>query len=305
MVERNYGEAFLEMIVAERGALPNTVSAYRSDLEDFFAFLHTQKTTSVSVSAPLIQEYVQTVSALGYSARTLARKQSSLKQYFLFLLKDGLRKDDPTFQLDAPRLPTSLPKFLSENEIQRLLSACGPPYETRRFLMAQAALEILYSTGVRISELLTLERNAITEGTSTLFIRGKGNKERIVLLSPVACQVALALIEQDRPLKSRWLFPGRNPKRPLTRQAFDSILHDVALRAGIAPQRLSPHVLRHSFASHMLARGADIRSLQMILGHADISTTQIYTHILAERLSTTVRTFHPLSNKTRKRTDHS
>jgi integrase/recombinase XerD len=227
------------------------------------------------------------------SARTAARRLSALRQFHLFLLRESVRTDDPTSQLDTPRLPKPLPKFLAEPEVDALLEAAARK-PGRPGALGRAALELLYATGMRVSELLSLPRSALGAKAEVMIIKGKGSKERMVPLSRAAREAAaglLAMTETD----SRWLFPGRDPKRPLTRQAFFLLLKQIALEAGLDPVRVSPHVLRHSFASHMLARGADLRSLQMLLGHADISTVQIYTHIQTERLRKLVEDHHPLS----------
>ncbi len=235
--------------------------------------------------------------ARGLSARTAARRLSALRQFHLFLLKEGVRTDDPTSQLDTPRLPQPLPKFLSEQEVDALLAA-SERKPGRPGVLGRAALELLYATGMRVSELLSLPRSALGARAEVMIIKGKGGKERMVPLSSAAKQAAAALLAlTDSPGKpaGRWLFPGRDPKLPLTRQAFFLLLKQIALEAGLDPVRVSPHVLRHSFASHMLARGADLRSLQMLLGHADISTVQIYTHVQTERLRKVVEESHPLS----------
>jgi integrase/recombinase XerD len=231
----------------------------------------------------------------GLSARTAARRVSALRQFHRFLVREDVRADDPTALLDAPRLQSTLPKYLSEQEVDALLDAARR-ISGRRGLLARAALEILYATGLRVSELLALPRAALTGDASVLLIRGKGGKERIVPLSETAREAAVALIAEQDP-KLRHLFPGRDPRRTLTRQAFFLLLRQVALQAGLDPARVSPHVLRHSFASHLLARGADLRSLQLLLGHADIATTQIYTHVLAERLQRLVEAHHPLARR--------
>ncbi len=231
--------------------------------------------------------------ALGLSARTAARRLSALRQFHLFLLKEGIRSDDPTSHLDAPQLPKPLPKFLTETEVDALLEAATRK-PGRAGVLGRAALELLYATGMRISELLSLPRATLGDKAEVMIIMGKGRKERMVPLSAAAKEAGAALLEATE-AQGRWLFPGRDPKRPLTRQAFFLILKRIALEAGLDPARVSPHVLRHSFASHMLARGADLRSLQMLLGHADISTVQIYTHIQTERLRKVVEDHHPLS----------
>jgi integrase/recombinase XerD len=220
---------------------------------------------------------------------------SALRQFHLFLLRDGVRTDDPTSQLDTPRLPRPLPKFLTEQEVDALLDAAAQK-PGRPGALARAALELLYATGMRVSELLSLPRTALGATAEVMIIKGKGGKERMVPLSDTAKTAGTALLAVTE-AQSRWLFPGRDPKQPLTRQAFFLLLKQVALEAGLDPARVSPHVLRHSFASHMLARGADLRSLQMLLGHADISTVQIYTHIQTERLRQLLNEHHPLSEQ--------
>jgi integrase/recombinase XerD len=234
------------------------------------------------------------LSANGLSARSAARRLSCLRQFFRFLLREGVRTDDPTGLLDSPRLPSPLPKFLSESQVDALLAAAAtlPPGHAP---LATAAFEILYATGLRISEMLSLPRTALAGGGDMLLVRGKGGKERVVPLSDQARAAAAALLAVSR--ASRFLFPGRDPRRPLTRQGFDRIVRQTALAAGLDPAGISPHVLRHSFASHMLARGADLRSLQVLLGHADITTTQIYTHVLQERLQRLVEQHHPLARR--------
>ena len=221
----------------------------------------------------MLRAYLASLSTLGLSARTAARRLSALRQFFGFLVRDAVRADDPSGALESPRLPKGLPKYLGEADVDALLHAA----RSHPAGHMHAALEILYATGLRISELLALPRTALAGDAALLLIRGKGGRERIVPLSDAARAAA-------EPLgggKGRWLFPGRDPKRPLTRQGFALALKQVALAAGLDPALVSPHVLRHSFASHMLARGADLRSLQLLLGHADIATTQIYTHVLA------------------------
>jgi integrase/recombinase XerD len=284
-------ESFVEMLAAERGAARNTLLAYSRDLQDFSAFAGARGERPAGASAATLQAYMASLSATGLSARSAARRLSCLRQFFLFLMRDRVRADDPTALLDTPRLPRRLPKFLLEPEVEALLQAAAA-LPGHHAALASAAFELLYATGLRISELLSLPRTALAGQAELLRVRGKGGKERIVPLSVGARQAAMALIAQSP--ASRHLFPGRNPAKPLTRQGFDKIVRETALAAGIDPARISPHVLRHSFASHMLARGADLRSLQMLLGHADITTTQIYTHVLHERLHALVVAHHPL-----------
>jgi integrase/recombinase XerD len=283
-------EAYLEMLAAERGAAKNTLAAYQADLEFFTA--HIVPTKPAQAGRGDIAGYMATLAATS-SARTQARRLSALKQFFLFLLREGVRADNPAADQEAPRLPQTLPKFLSEAEVDDLLAAAadlrGPVG-----LKATAGLEILYATGLRVTELLSLPAAALTTDAAILMVKGKGGRERIIPLSDAAKQAAANLRAASK-TPARYLFPGRDRKLPMTRQGFALILKQVALQAGIDPARLSPHVLRHSFASHLLARGADLRSLQKLLGHADIATTQIYTHVLAERLERLVAAHHPLA----------
>ena len=286
-------EAFLEMMAAERGAARNTLLAYGRDLEDFSAFAASRGEKPAEATAETLRGYMARMGAEGLKARTAARRLSALRQLHRFLLREGIRADDPTGRLDAPKLPGVLPKYLSESEVDGLLAATARmPARTSR--VARAALEIVYATGLRVTELLTLPRAALASDAALIMVKGKGGKERLVPLSDAARDAAADLTAASDK-RIRWLFPGRDPTRPLTRQAFFLMLKQVALEAGIDPARVSPHVLRHSFASHMLAHGADLRSLQMLLGHADIATTQIYTHVLAERLRKLVEAHHPLA----------
>lgn len=293
-----YLESFLEMLAAERGASKNTLQAYQADLDDFEVYLtQHHKVDLKSVSKDIIQNYFEGMGKEGKSPRTAARRLSCLRQFYRFMVKEGNRQDDPTYLIQNPYLPQTLPKYLTELEIGLLLDACDLLEDYRRGLVAKAALEILYSSGLRISELLKLRKDQIQSDTKILRIYGKGGKERLIPISDSAVQAAIDLKKNDSHLKSLFLFPGRNPLNSLTRQGFDKILYQVALMADLDPERISPHVLRHSFASHLLAHGADLRSLQMMLGHADISTTQIYTHIQTEHLQKTVQNHHPLARK--------
>lgn len=288
-------EAFLEMLVAERGAAGNTLAAYRADLEDFAAFLG-GRCTLQSADSAMLSGYVGSLKDAGMSARTQARRLSALRQFYLFLLREGRRTDNPAAELAMPRLPKALPKYLSESEVSALLQTArdmaGLPA-----VKVVAGLEILYSTGLRISELLALPAQALSTDAAVLMVKGKGGKERMIPLSDTAKAAARqlrdAVAKTKRP--ARYLFPGRDMRKAMTRQGFALLLKQVAMQAGIDPARLSPHVLRHSFASHLLAHGADLRSLQKLLGHSDISTTEIYTHVLAERLEKLVRGHHPLA----------
>ena len=294
------------MLAAERGAARNTLAAYGADLDDFTGFSAGRGVCPADADAIVLQDYMAGLTRTGLSARTAARRLSALRQFFRFLLREGVRSDDPTTRLDSPGMPRSLPKYLTEAEVDALLAA-GAARPGQQGWLARAALEILYATGLRVSELLALRRSALAGDAAILLVRGKGGKERIVPLSEAAKIAAAAYVscrEGDGGGKpngreaSPWLFPGRDPSQAITRQGFALILKQIATDAEIDPARVSPHVLRHSFASHMLARGADLRSLQLLLGHADIATTQIYTHVLSERLQRLVEAHHPLARKT-------
>ena len=286
-------EAFLEMLAAERGAARNTLAAYAADLADFAAHVAMRGEAPAASSEAGLRDYMRSLSDAGLSARTAARRLSALRQFFRFLAREAIRPDDPTQLLDAPHLPRPLPKYLGEAEVDALLAAADRRLG-RPGLVAKAALEILYATGLRISELLALPHTALSGDAAMLLVRGKGGKERIVPLSD-AGRAAAAALAAANPKGARFLFATRAGNRPIKRQAFDRLLKQTASEAGLDPVRVSPHVLRHSFASHLLARGADLRSLQLLLGHADIATTQIYTHILAERLQRLVEAHHPLA----------
>jgi integrase/recombinase XerD len=283
-------EAFLEMLAAERAAAVNTLAAYRADLEGFAAQL---AGPPAAARAADVQVYAQSMARAGLAPRSQARKLSSLRQFFLFLLREGVRDDNPADDLATPKQGQSLPKYLTLPEVDALLAAAADLPEMQG-LKAAAGLEILYCTGLRVSELLALPAGALAADAALIMIRGKGGRERIVPLSAAARDAAGAL-RAAQARKSKHLFPGRDPRRAMTRQGFALILKQAAHAAGIAPARVSPHVLRHSFATHLLARGADLRSLQKLLGHADVSTTQIYTHVLAERLAQLVAAHHPLA----------
>ena len=285
-------EAFLEMLSAERGAARNTLLAYESDLRDLMAHAASRGEGAAGISAETLQSWQRSASAAGFAPRTLARRLSAARQFHRFLARESIREDDPTELLDSPRLDRPLPKYLSEPEVEALLAAAAKR-PGRQGRVALAALEILYATGLRVSELLALPRRALAQDAALILVRGKGGRERMVPLSDAARDAAATLVASH---DSAWLFPGRG-KDAMTRQGFGLLLKQVAMDAAIDPARVSPHVLRHSFASHLLAHGADLRSLQLLLGHADIATTQIYTHVLAERLQRLVEQHHPLARK--------
>ena len=288
-------DAFLEMLAAERGAARNTIAAYSADLEDFAVHARTRGLSPAEAGPELVASYLQGLSAAGLSARTAARRLSALRQFFRFLARDGVREDDPTELTESPRLPASLPKALSEAEVAALIAA-AETLPGKRGPLAVALVELLYVSGLRVSELAALHAGALRADAPLVAVLGKGNKERLVPISRRAREAALAARPVQDPRKpSRWLFPSRAAGGHITRQAVGAILKDVAIAAGLDPERVSPHVLRHSFATHLLGRGADLRSLQVLLGHADIATTQIYTKVLEERLRRVVEQHHPLA----------
>jgi integrase/recombinase XerD len=284
-------ETFLEMLAAERGAARNTLSAYESDLADFSAFATARGQLPAGTDEATLRAYLSGLAAAGLAARTQARRLSALRQFHRFLLREEIRPDDPTATLDSPRTVPALPKYLAEEEVDALLAAAATRPAAQARLMV-AALEVLYATGMRVSELLALRVESVSRAGPALVIRGKGGRERMVLLSDAARDAAAALAGERR---TGPLFASPRGRRAITRQGFALLLKQVALAAGLDPVRVSPHVLRHSFASHLLARGADLRSLQLLLGHADIATTQIYTHVQAERLRRLVEAHHPLA----------
>jgi integrase/recombinase XerD len=298
-----YSETFLEMMAVERGAAARTIDSYRRDLGDFAEFLADHVATIEDASVEDIRAYIAGLTTAGLAASTVSRRLSALRQFFRFLYAEGLRSDDPTTTVEGPRLQRPLPKYLSEGEVGELLKAAhkhkGP--EGKRLA---ALLEVLYATGLRVSELVGLPLSAVTRDVRFLIVRGKGGKERIVPLSEPALE-ALARYRDLRAffipegMDSPWLFPSRGKSGHLTDRRFAQLLKELAIKANIRKSRVSPHVLRHAFASHLLAHGADLRAVQQMLGHADISTTQIYTHVLESRLKALVENHHPLSQSSK------
>ncbi len=282
------------MLAAERGAARNTLAAYQADLQNFAAFAAGKGVAAEAADGVLLRAWLAGLAAQGLAARTQARRLSALRQFHQFLLSEGVRPDDPSELLEAPRLPQSLPKALLEEEIEALIAAAAA-LPGRRGPVAAAVVELLYCSGLRVTELVSLPAAALRPGAPLIAVRGKGGRERLVPVSERARDLALAARPEEKGKASRHLFPSRGASGHLTRQALGLILKEVALAAGLDPNRVSPHVLRHSFASHLLQRGADLRSLQILLGHADIGTTQIYTKVLEERLRTLVAEHHPLS----------
>jgi integrase/recombinase XerD len=299
-------EPFLEMMAAERGASAHTLDAYRRDLADFAAFLAARGSPGPAEAGHAGEVGADVVGAgLGLRASTAARRLSALRQFYRFLFLEGRRTDDPTLHVDAPRLARPLPRLLSEAEIEALIEA-SRRREGPDGLRLTALLELLYATGLRVSELISLPLSAIPKEREWLRVRGKGGKERIVPVGGAARRAlddwlaARAACVAD-PARQRWLFPSRGRAGHLTRQRVAQLLKALAPEAGIDHARISPHVLRHAFASHLVAHGADLRAVQAMLGHADIATTQVYTHLQAEHLHGVVRDHHPLSRQPRRK----
>ncbi|PWJ84853.1 tyrosine recombinase XerD subunit [Pseudaminobacter salicylatoxidans] len=296
-------EAFLEMMSAERGAADNTLASYRRDLED--AAGHIGDLAGADPAA--IRAYLGDIAARGFAPSSQARRLSALRQFYKFLYAEGLRPDDPTGTLDSPKKGRALPKIMSEAETGRLLdraaaeAADASVGDSARIAARrmQALVEVLYATGLRVSELVGLPLTVALRDERFFIVRGKGSKERVVPLSAKAREaMRLWLVERGRVpawAESLFLFPAASESGHLPRQVFARELKGLAARAGIAAAKISPHVLRHAFASHLLQNGADLRAVQQLLGHSDISTTQIYTHVLEERLVRLVNDHHPLA----------
>jgi integrase/recombinase XerD len=310
---------FLDMLAAERGAGKNTLDAYSRDLADLDAYLAAHKLTVAQAATEHLRGYLADLAERGLSAASVARRLSAVRQLFRFLYAEGHRGDDPAAVIEGPKRGRALPKVLSVKEVDLLLNtarqqtAAAPAVaEKARALRLVCLLEVLYATGLRISELVALPASAARRDERMLVIRGKGGRERLVPLNNparAAMRDYLALLNeiaekdaggrkpaQKKP-EQKWLFPSFGESGHLTRQHAARELKELAALAGIVPDRISPHVLRHAFASHLLQNGADLRVVQTLLGHADISTTQIYTHVLEERLKSLVRDLHPLSER--------
>lgn len=303
-------EAFIEMLSAERGAAVNTLAAYQRDLDDYRDFMIDRGVAVDDAASGDVSAYLSDLAKRGFAASSQARRLSALKQFYQFLYAEGLRGDDPTGVIDAPKKARPLPKTLSVADVDRLLEQAaaeaaepGPQHFDK--LRMNALLETLYASGMRVSELVTLPATVMKKQERFLTVRGKGNKERVVPLSRRAI-AALAAFDAERQKvtgddENPYLFASRGAAGHLSRQVFARDLKGLAGRAGLRTTAISPHVLRHAFASHLLQNGADLRAVQEMLGHADISTTQIYTHVLEERLRELVEMHHPLAKEAKKR----
>ena len=299
-------ELFLDMIAAERGASANTLDAYRRDLGDFAADLANAGDTIAAADSDTLRAHLGRLSKRGLAAASVARRLSAIRQLYRFLYSEGHRSDDPAAVIEGPKRGRSLPKVLSVKQVDDLLAQAreGVKAEAKserlRAARLNCLLEVLYATGLRVSELVSLPEAAARRDQRMLVIRGKGGRERLVPLNDQAKRTMtdyLALRTEAKLDKSKWLFPSFGESGHLSRQHFARELKELAAVAGLKPAQVSPHVLRHAFASHLLQNGADLRVVQTLLGHADISTTQIYTHVLEERLKSLVRDLHPLAEK--------
>ena len=307
-------DLFLDMLAAEQGAGDNTLDAYRRDLTDFSKFLARSGQSFAGTETQALRDYLADLDARGFKSTTVARRLSALRHLFRFLLNERLRTDDPAAILSGPKRSRGLPKVLSISDVDRMLTRAKELAEAPetsapqrlRAIRLYCLLEVLYATGLRVSELVALPRSAAQRDARMIVVRGKGDKERLVPLNEASRQAMadyLAAIEALKTEKkknapnSKWLFPSFGESGHLTRQHFARDLKELAAASGLAPRLVSPHVLRHAFASHLLHNGADLRIVQTLLGHTDISTTQIYTHVVEERLKSLVRDLHPLAEK--------
>src|SRR6266481_4526824 len=311
--ERQLISLFLDMVAAERGGAANTLNAYSRDLGDLTGYLATRKRTISSATTAELRGYLAALADRGFAASSMARRLSAIRQLYRFLFAEGHRSDDPAAIIEGPKRGRPLPKVLSVAEVDRLIAAArqaveapGAPELARlRALRLMCLLELLYATGLRISELVALPASAARRDDHMLIVRGKGGKERMVPLNAAAktamrdhmAALAQRSREAGRTSQSKWLFASFGDAGHLTRQHAARELKELAVAAGLRAERVSPHVLRHAFASHLLHNGADLRVVQTLLGHADISTTQIYAHVLDERLKSLVRDLHPLGEE--------
>jgi len=309
---REFLTLFIDTIIAERGVAANTVESYTRDLEDFLGFLRREGCDVARVSQAHITAYLGEQAAAGLAATSRARRLSSIRQFMKFLVAEGVIDENPAFAVAGPKRKRPLPKTLSVSEVDRLIETSEAQVtatsgkERARAVRFHCLLELLYATGLRVSELVSLPHSVLRGDARLLTIKGKGGRERQVPLSGparLALNRYLGLTSDGEPdpdagraTASKWLFPSSSAEGHLTRQRFAQDLKELSKTAGIAPERVSPHVLRHAFASHLLDRGADLRAVQQLLGHADISTTEIYTHVLEERLKKLVNEHHPLAN---------
>lgn len=299
-------ESFLEMQSAERGAASNTLESYGRDLNGFNDHLTEKRCDFLHSEPDHIRSYLMELAKRGIKASSQARHLSSIKQFYKFLYAENIRSDNPAGSIEPPRKSRPLPKTLSVEEVGNMLALVekeaetsnASPSKSYRSIRLHVLLELLYSTGLRVSELVNLPVSAAKTSSRFLSVRGKGAKERLVPLSQkaIVSMKRFADLKDKSKVSEKWLFPASSKTGHLTRQAFARELKALAIRTGISADKVSPHILRHAFASHLLQNGADLRSVQILLGHSDISTTQIYTHVLEERLRQLVEDHHPLAN---------
>lgn len=298
--DRRLVDMFLEMMSVERDAAAMTLRNYGRDLERFAIFARRRGESLETVGARDVAAFLKALDDAGLGAATAALKFSAIRQFYLFLYAEGIRGDNPAATIDRPRMKRPLPKILSADDAARMIDAARG--EDPKALRLTAMIETLYAAGLRVSELVSLPLAAFRKGQPYLIVRGKGGKERIAPLGGKAVAAIEAYLAArarflDKGAASAFLFPSRGASGHVTAARFAQMLKDVAVKAGVPPSRVSPHVFRHAFATHMLDRGADLRSVQEMLGHADITTTQIYTHVAQDRLKALVETAHPLARK--------
>lgn len=295
-------DAFLEMMAVERAAARNTLTAYRRDLADAETWLQGRGRDLAAASAEDVEAYFQELGERGLSPATAARRRAAVRQFYRFALAEGWRTDDPSRRVDAPRRGRPLPKVLSTVEVERLIAAAGEKAPAAA-LRLRCLIELTYASGLRVSELLALPLAAVARDPAFLMIRGKGGKERLAPLNPAAREAVKAYLPVRASFfakgttASPWLFPSRGASGRLTAARFAQLLNEAARDAGVDSDKVSPHVLRHAFATHLLEGGADLRVVQALLGHSDIGTTQIYTHVATDRLRDVVESKHPLAKR--------
>lgn len=301
-----YFDQFLESSVSEKALSANTIASYHTDFADFSSFLRNKKIDALQIESSHIDQFILYLNGKSISARSINRKISNIKNYYNFLLSEEYIKNNPVLNIDLPKFHNKLPQILSIEQIKQLLSYCISD-QTAEGVRLLAMIQLIYAGGLRVSEMVSIKLKDITKGLDQLSVRdnftiiGKGGKERLVVINEQACQAIQSYLDlmakEEKPLKSKFLFASKSQDGHITRQYFAKMLKESAINAGLDPAIISPHILRHSFASHLLSGGADLRVIQELLGHADIGTTQIYTHIGSKELQETLKKHHPLAKK--------